>query len=109
MRKSKHNKSSKLGWIARLKNGQMAAERDGVLWSSIKDQIAWLGLEDDAIPIISLPNGQTQYTQGKTGSCSLIGGSVDIESRWVGFEMDDGKKIKIKRSESNGRIEVDVI
>jgi len=94
-------------WIAKLSDGRVVTENDNVPWSSIKDDVIWLGLERGDFPVISLPEKQKSYLQGKTASCSLVGGSIEVESRWIGFETESGVVIKIRVQEASGCISVE--
>lgn len=96
-----------MGWIAKLKDGTVVNETTGTIWSSIKDDVIWLGIEVNGKLVISLPEHQTSYIQGKTASCGPFGGKIAIESRWIGFESPSGSIIKVKIMEADGLIELE--
>jgi hypothetical protein len=108
MQRQKHSSELTVKWAARLQDGSCVVESDELSWSNIQKQVNGLSLVSGSQTIISLPDGMSHYTQGKTGSCSLIGGKISIESRWIGFEISGGKSFKIRRMESNGIIKVEV-
>ena len=108
MRKQEHSKRIKREWIAKLADGTQVREKNGVLWSDIADKVVWLGINTGNQLVISLPTEQKRYLQGKTGSCCITGGKIVIESRWIGFETNNGSTIITRIMEEDGSIEVEV-
>jgi hypothetical protein len=94
--------------VATLDDGSSVVESEENVWSAIKQKVVGLKLVVNGKTLISLPLGMKRYLQGKTGSCNLLGGKIKIESRWIGFESPSGSIVKIKRSELNGEIQVEV-
>lgn len=107
MFKQENSKRVAVYWEADINDGSCIKESDNVLWSSIKENVVGLRLKSDDTVLINLPSGMGKYTQGKTGSCGLFGGEIKIESRWIGFE-NNSTGVKIRRSENDGRIDVEV-
>lgn len=95
------------GWTAVLKDGTVASESNGDQWSSVSGNVVCLLLSDGKQEI-TLPARQKRYVQGKSCSCCLTGGEVTIESRWIGFETPSGDTVKVRISESNGTVTVEV-
>ena len=108
MQEQKHSSELNIKWFAALNDGNKIIESDNIVWSNIANKVVELSWISDSQTLISLPLGMKRYMQGKTGSCSLMGGKISIESRWIGFETADGIQIKIRRMESNGVINVEV-
>ena len=99
---------AKTGWVAKLKDGKTATELDGTTWSLVKDEVVALSLVSGRKTILSLPKGKSCYFQGKTGSCGVAGGPIEIESRWIGFSSDSGDVVKATVIENNGEIIIGV-
>jgi len=108
MQRKEYIPSLSAKWSATLDDGSFLEESNDILWSSYKERVTHLKLVDDiGNVIITLPTGMKKYLQGKTGSCGLIGGKVLIESRWIGFEDENGRIFKIRRNEANGELSVE--
>jgi len=104
------NMTRKLGWSAILDDGTVVPESGGQLWSNIKERVVELCFVDDLNNVIlSLPNNQQEYIQGKTGSCDVNGGAVTIEKRWIGFKSKSGETIVANVSSKTGMISVEVL
>ncbi len=95
-------------WAATLEDGSSVIESEEIVWSSISQKVVGLSFVENGGTLISLPFGMKRYLQGKTGSCFLLGGKIKIESRWIGFESPSGLIVKVKRTESDGKIQVEV-
>lgn len=108
MQQQEHCHGVVRGWTARLADGRLVTEHSGTAWTDVKESVVWLGLDENGTTTISLPEGQNRYLQGKTGSCGLTGGKIEIESRWIGFETASGSVVRIRVIEGDGRIEVEV-
>jgi len=106
MRKQKNSKNDVNGWVAQLIDGSIAKESEGAFWQLEKHRVAGLSLEG-RIEIV-LPSGQSRYIQSHTGSCSLTGNDIRIESRVVGFVTPSGDEIRIRVPEAGGKILVEV-
>lgn len=98
----------KTGWLAELKNGTSAVEYDGVPWAQVKDDVVLLAIVRNDKVLVSLPKGQKRYMQGKTGSCSINGGEITVERRWIGFEAESGEVVKAFISEKTGSVNLTI-
>ena len=103
------NLTRKLGWAASLSNGTRVSEFVGTLWSNIREGVVGLCLVDDMNNVVvSLPENQLEYVQGKTGSCDVNGGAVTIEKRWIGFKTKSGETVVANVSEKTGSVSLEV-
>lgn len=110
MSRKEHIKNMNTKWFATLSDDSCVLESDEIVWSSIKERVIHLKLVNgDNYVIIDLPYKMKRYLQGKTGSCSLMGGKISVESRWIGFEDNGGNLVKMIRDESNGTISVQIV
>ena len=92
-------------WKAVLNDGSEVSEITAQ-WPDIKDRIAslsmlWQGAE------YSLPSGQKEYEHFKSGSCSIGGGPVTIESRTVGCRLDNGTMVRLRFKEDGSSVSVE--
>jgi hypothetical protein len=99
MRREKHVENIK--WVAKLSNDTSVSESDSK-WDDVKDKIIWLAFSEDDKIIIELPTYQKKYFQGKTGSCGIQGGEIQIENRCIGFETQSGDIVKVRVSKDGG-------
>lgn len=91
-------------WLAKTSNGDSISE-DDINWELIKDKVTSLCLSVDG-QIIQLPDNM-KYTQGKTASALLGSGKIEIESRFLGFQVGN-KIVKIRVNEKNNNISIEV-
>ena len=108
MQEQKHSSELNIKWFATLNDGNKIIESDNIVWSNIANKVVELSWISDSQTLISLPLGMKRYMQGKTGSCSLMGGKISIESRWIGFYAPSGDKIITRVDETTGKVSIEV-
>jgi len=93
-------------WTAKLKNGQIATET-GSKWVDIKGDIETLSFDYNDTKIDLPPiNGKIKgFVQYKSGSASLLGGPIEIESQTIGVILDNGTKLLLRFHFKNNKIE----
>jgi len=93
-------------WIARLKNGLEATEMTH-MWKDVKNDISTLSYVYNGTKIDLPPlNGRIKgYIQYKSGSASLLGGVVDVDSQTVGFILENGVKVLLRFYLKTNKIE----
>ena len=89
-------------WEATI--GEKSVNEDEINWEFVKDKVDSLSLNIDGRKI-SLPKGM-EYLQGKTASAFIGSGKVNIESRYIGFELE-GIRVLIRVDERTGDIKLE--
>jgi len=93
-------------WKAKTKNGKEFSEIKSN-WSEIDEDITELMLVTDNGQSITLPKNMNKYIQAKTASASLGAKNIQIESRYIGFEIGSNI-IRIRVNEKTKNISVEV-
>jgi len=91
-------------WEAVGKNDSEINE-DDINWELVKNRVKSLQLNNNG-QIIRLPDNM-EYIQGKTASANLMGGKVQIESRYVGIKVGNNI-VKIRVDEKTNDISIEV-
>jgi hypothetical protein len=92
-------------WKAKTKDGKEVSELN-TAWGDIKDNISELLLLTEKNQVICLPKN-LDYIQYKTASANLGGGSVQVESRTIGFKVGD-KTVKVIVDEKTQNIRIEL-
>ena len=95
------------GWTAKLSDGSVAGESDGIKWGDVKDKVVGLSLSRRGVEIV-LPDDQAKYIEGHSGTCPIGGGDVRVTSRTVGFVTPSGDMVTLRLPEGADRIIVEV-
>jgi len=93
-------------WKARTKDGKEISELD-CKWADVKDDISELILITNSHKIIKLPKNMEKYIQAKTASAELGSNNIEIESRYIGFEIGNNI-VRIRVDEKTNNISVEV-
>ena len=91
-------------WMATTKDFNEISE-ENYEWKNVKNNIKSLKLDNNG-QIISLPEGRI-YTQAKTASADLGDGNIQIESRYIAFELGNNT-IKVRVDEKTNNISIEV-
>jgi len=94
-------------WTGITKDDKFATEAQGANWNDIVKDLKSLSMtvEDKNIKI-HLPDNM-EYIQAKTCGADMLTGKCSIESRYIGFKLEN-KKIIIRVDESTGDINIEL-
>jgi len=93
-------------WKARTKDGKEISELDSS-WADVQDEISELIMITNSHQTIKLPKNMNKYIQAKTASAELGSNNIQIESRYLGFELGNNTVI-IRVDEKTQNISVEI-
>jgi len=94
-------------WKARLKDGTEVSELDSN-WTDVENDVIDLLFITNDNQIIKLPKNMSKYIQAKTASAELGKNNIQIESRYIAFELGNNiVRIRVDEKTNNISIEID--
>jgi len=93
-------------WRGRTKNGKFVSEAHGAQWHEIETDLEALELVTEE-RVIKLPDAM-EYVQAKTASADLGSSDVTIESRYIGFFINNDSKIIVRVDEKTGDVGIEI-
>lgn len=92
-------------WMAQMNDGTEIKEGD-LPWKDVRENVVGLTFVLDSGQRISLPPNMPKYLQAKTASADIGTGDIEVESRYLGFEIGNNTVI-IRINELTGNITIE--